>query len=242
MFHRHFSTNFKSFSPPKIRTKKSFFSPRGSAGVATPTVSFRAPSCEVPTLGGLSLGNPPEKARALSPSKGMSLSECGSEWFWVRLLFVSRVFGEGVKSARGETAILGRGDHTWNMFGTSLHTAYRLQTNYCTQNSRNNAIVLRPLRAIASHELLRRQTTIAATPLAESTPYPNTQKRGLLEKGFFFRKVQFVEILENLEILEILENPQTVEKEGESDHFLEILENWENLEILEIPPAKRPLS
>ena len=50
--------------------------------------------------------------------------------------------------------------------------------NYCTRNSRNNAIVLRPLRAIASHELLhellRRQTTMAATPLAESTPSPNT--------------------------------------------------------------------
>ena len=29
-----------------------------------------------------------------------------------------------------------------------------LQTNYCTRNSRKNAIALRPLRAIASHELL----------------------------------------------------------------------------------------
>ena len=37
-------------------------------------------------------------------------------------------FGEGVKSARGETAILGRGDHTRNMFGTSLHTTYCKQT------------------------------------------------------------------------------------------------------------------
>ena len=63
---------------------------------------------------------------------------------------------------------------------------------------------------------------------------------GLLEKGFFgkgvfwkrglFRKVCFLEILENLEILEILENSQTV------DHFLEI---QENLEILEIPPVKK---
>ena len=35
IFHRNFSTNFKSFSPPKICTKKCFFSPRGSAGVAT---------------------------------------------------------------------------------------------------------------------------------------------------------------------------------------------------------------
>ena len=38
IFHRHVSTNFKSFSPPKISTKESFFfffSLRGSAGVAT---------------------------------------------------------------------------------------------------------------------------------------------------------------------------------------------------------------
>ena len=51
--------------------------------------------------------------------------------------------------------------------------------NHCTRNSRNNAIVLRPVRAIASHvllhKLLRQQTTIAATPLAESTPLPNSQ-------------------------------------------------------------------
>ena len=38
------------------------------------------------------------------------------------------VFGEGVRSARGATAILGCGDHTRNMFGTSLHTAYCRQT------------------------------------------------------------------------------------------------------------------
>ena len=62
--------------------------------------------------------------------------------------------------------------------------------------------------------------------------------RGLSEKDLF-RKVHFLEILENLEILEFLENSQTVDKEGDSDHFLEILEN---LEILEISPAKRPLS
>ena len=37
---------------------------------------------------------------------------------------IARVFGEGVKSARGEIAIPRRGDHTRNMFGTSLHTAY----------------------------------------------------------------------------------------------------------------------
>ena len=40
----------------------------------------------------------------------------------------TRVFGEGVKSARGETAILGRGDHTRNMFGTSFHATYCKQT------------------------------------------------------------------------------------------------------------------
>ena len=36
--------------------------------------------------------------------------------------------GEGVKSARGETAIPGYSDHTRNMFGTSLHTSYCKQT------------------------------------------------------------------------------------------------------------------
>ena len=41
---------------------------------------------------------------------------------------VPQVFGEGVKSARGETAILGRGDHTRNMFGTSLHRTDCKQT------------------------------------------------------------------------------------------------------------------
>ena len=61
---------------------------------------------------------------------------------------------------------------------------------------------------------------------------------GLGKRGLF-RKVHFLEILENLETLEILENLQIVEKKGESDH---VLENFENLEILEIPPAKRPFS
>ena len=44
-------------------------------------------------------------------------------------------------------------------------------------------------------------------------------KRGLFKKGPIS-----LEILENLEILEFLENPQTVEKKGDSDHFPEILE------------------
>ena len=40
----------------------------------------------------------------------------------------NRVFGEGVKSARGEIAIPRRGDHTRNMFGTSLNTTDCKQT------------------------------------------------------------------------------------------------------------------
>ena len=40
----------------------------------------------------------------------------------------------------------------------------------------------------------------------------------------------------------MLENPQTVQKKGDSDHFLEILENLEILACLQIPPVKRPLS
>ena len=71
-----------------------------------------------------------------------------------------------MKSARGE-------------YVRKIPSHNLLQTNYCTRNSRKNAIVLQPLRAIASHELLhelvRQQTTIAATPLAESTPSPNSQ-------------------------------------------------------------------
>ena len=54
----------------------------------------------------------------------------------------------------------------------------------------------------------------------------------ILKRGLF-RKVHF---------LEILENPQTVENKGKLDHFLEILENLEILDFLEIPPVKRRLS
>ena len=53
--------------------------------------------------------------------------------------------------------------------------------NKLLHSNQQNAVVLRPLQAIASHELLhellRQQTTIAATPLAESTPSPNSQIR-----------------------------------------------------------------
>ena len=60
-----------------------------------------------------------------------------------------------------------------------------------------------------------------------SCPFPSGSEKGVFWKRGLFRKVHFLEILENLEILEILENPQTVENKGESDHFLEILENLE---------------
>ena len=63
------------------------------------------------------------------------------------------------------------------------------------------------------------------------------RKGGPFGKLFLVRNV----LLQNIEILE---NPQTVEKQGESDHILEILENLEIWEILEIPPVfcERPLS
>ena len=64
----------------------------------------------------------------------------------------ARVFGEGVKSASGEIAILGCSDHAQNMFGTSFHITYCKQT-IALETVRNNAIVFQPLRAIASHEL-----------------------------------------------------------------------------------------
>ena len=73
-------------------------------------------------------------------------------------------------------------------------------------------------------------------------PLESGSEKGVFWKRGLFRKVHFLEILENLEILEILENPHAVENKGESGHFLEILENLEILEILEIPPVKRPLS
>ena len=57
------------------------------------------------------------------------------------------------------------------------------------------------------------------------------RKKWSFGKGFFFRKVHFLEILENLdsflEIVEILENPQTLENKGDSELLLEILENVE---------------
>ena len=72
-----------------------------------------------------------------------------------------------------------------------------------------------------------------------SLKFKSGSEKGVFWKRGLFRKVHFLEILENLETLEILENPQTLENKGESDHFLE---NLEILEIPEIPPVKRPLS
>ena len=82
----------------------------------------------------------------------------------------------------------------------------------------------------------------AYTPCLNRHGLFSGSEKGVFWKRGLFRKVHFLEILENSEILEILEDPQTVENKGESDHFLEILENLEILEILEIPPVKRPLS
>ena len=93
------------------------------------------------------------------------------------VLSMCRVFGEGVKSARAVIAILAA--------ATTLETCWNLpshelfQANYCTRTNRNNAIGFPPLRTIVLHErlheLLRQKATIAATPLAESTPSPNSQ-------------------------------------------------------------------
>ena len=69
--------------------------------------------------------------------------------------------------------------------------------------------------------LQHRKDLLARPP----TPFLGFGKR-VFWKRDLFRKVHFLEILENLEILEILENPYTVENKGESDHFLEILEKF----------------
>ena len=53
--------------------------------------------------------------------------------------------------------------------------------------------------------------------------WSGSETKGFLEKGSF-RKVHFLDDLEDSEIVAIPENPQTVENKGESDHFLEIME------------------
>ena len=66
-------------------------------------------------------------------------------------------------------------------------------------------------------------------------------EKGVIWKRGLFRKVHFLEILENLEILEILENPQTVEnKERIRHHFLEILENLDFRDSRDSSSEKTP--
>ena len=69
--------------------------------------------------------------------------------------------------------------HVWN-----APSQEPLQTNYYTRNSRNNSIVSRPLRTIASHELLhellRQQRTIAASDTPCGThPFSEHPKNGV---------------------------------------------------------------
>ena len=72
-------------------------------------------------------------------ARGRPRKNCGLKNF--RLIFpFPRIGGKGWCDCN-----TCRGDHAWNMFGTSLHT------NYCTRNSRNKAIVCWPSR----YELLR---------------------------------------------------------------------------------------
>ena len=66
---------------------------------------------------------------------------------------------------------------------------------------------------------------------------PNTTLIGFGKRFFFwkrglFRKVHFLEILENLASLEILENPQTVQNKEQADHLLEILDREHSNELL----------
>ena len=56
--------------------------------------------------------------------------------------------------------------------------------------------------------------------IAEKIPETRVPKKG----SFGFRRVYFLEILENVEVLEILENPHALEIKEEPDHFLENLE------------------
>ena len=83
------------------------------------------------------------------------------------------VFGEGMKSARGANATLAAATTLENMFVPSHEL---LPTNNCTRSSRKNAIVSRPLRMIASYELLhkplRQKINIVATPLRKAPQAP----------------------------------------------------------------------
>ena len=80
-----------------------------------------------------------------------SIPDAAALWTGLRLLeVVDRVLGEGVKSARGEIAIPGRGDHTRNMFRTSLHTTdcnqtIALETAETMQSFFDHCELLRPM-------------------------------------------------------------------------------------------------
>ena len=98
----------------------------------------------------------------------------------LRALTAFRVFGEGVQSARGETSRLGRGDHTRNMFGTSLHTTYckqtiAFETAEIVQQLFDHCELLRRMDHCTNYCDSKQLIAIAATPLAESTPSPKSQ-------------------------------------------------------------------
>ena len=65
---------------------------------------------------------------------------------------------------------------------------------------------------------------VVGSRLTIGAPQPQSSgsEKGVFWKRGLFRKVHFLEILENREILE---NPQIVENKGESDHHLEALES-----------------
>ena len=78
------------------------------------------------------LWTPEKSVRSAGKTMSIKFLVLGGGVFWVwgggecRFYFYGRedFLREGVKSARGETAIPRRADHTRNMFGTSLHTTY----------------------------------------------------------------------------------------------------------------------
>ena len=77
--------------------------------------------------------------------------------------------------------------HVWNIPSRS-----QLQTNHCTRNSGKNAIILRALRAIASHELLHKllydsKQLLQRHPLRNPPPSPNSCffRAGFWQNGFF---------------------------------------------------------
>ena len=104
----------------------------------------------------------------------------------IRLVFASRCGILAIPGPRfwescdSRSRLCAAKDQTWNMFGTSLHTSCCKQTIALrtAERMQDSASVSRPLRTIASHELLhdllQQMTTSAATPLAQSTRSPNS--------------------------------------------------------------------